>query len=74
MRKVIIMGAGGRDFHDFNVSSGTTRTKWSRSPRPRFPGSTTGATRASLAGPLYPKGIPILPEAELPSPSIARGR
>src|ERR1041385_4671424 len=66
MRKVIIMGAGGRDFHDFNVV-------FREDPDPQvvaftaaqIPGIDNRVYPPSLAGPAYPHGIPIRPEAEL---------
>jgi len=66
-RKVIIMGAAGRDFHNFNVLYreredldivAFTATQ--------IPGIGGRVYPASLAGRLYPKGIPIHPEEELP--------
>ena len=63
VEKVIIMGAAGRDFHNFNVYFGTTRaTGWWPLPRPRFPTSRAGCYPPELAGALYPEGIPIYPE------------
>jgi predicted GTPase len=65
-KKTIIMGAAGRDFHDFNVVYrddehrevvAFTATQIPNIDGRRYP--------ASLAGKLYPKGIPIHPEAEL---------
>ena len=65
-KRIIIMGAAGRDFHNFNCcfrNDGTCRVMaFTASQIPyiakrRFP--------ASLAGPLYPRGIPIHPEEEL---------
>ncbi|MBE2198320.1 MAG: GTPase [Anaerolinea sp.] len=65
-RKVIIMGAAGRDFHDFNTCYrhneqvrviAFTATQIPNIEGRRYP--------ASLSGPLYPEGIPIYPEAEL---------
>lgn len=66
MKKVIIMGAAGRDFHNFN-------TYFRNNPDYRVVAFT--ATQipdiegrkypAALAGKLYPKGIPIEAEAEL---------
>src|SRR3970040_867491 len=66
MRRVVIMGAGGRDFNDFN-------TVFCEDPSVRVVAFTAGqipgiAGRVyppSLAGPLYPEGIPIRPEREL---------
>ena len=66
MKKVIIMGAAGRDFHNFN-------TYFRDNPAYRVVAFT--ATQipdiegrkypAALAGKLYPKGIPIYAEADL---------
>ncbi len=66
MKKVIIMGAAGRDFHNFN-------TYFRDNPDYRVVAFT--ATQipdiegrkypAALAGKLYPKGIPIFAEADL---------
>lgn len=64
--RVIIMGAAGRDFHNFNTYFRT---------RPEFKVVAFTATQipniegrvypAALAGELYPDGIPIFPESEL---------
>ena len=66
-RNVLIMGAAGRDFFNFLV-----RYKDDPSLRVRaftatqIPGIETRRFPASLAGPLYPDGIPIFPEEDLP--------
>ena len=66
MRKLIIMGAGGRDFHDFNVAFRTDpETEVVAFTATQIPGIDTRVYPASLAGPLYPNGIPIRPESEL---------
>ena len=66
-RKVIIMGAAGRDFHNFNVYFrdnedyevvAFTATQIPRIENRVYP--------PELAGSLYPRGIPIHPESELP--------
>jgi predicted GTPase len=65
--QVIILGAGGRDFHNFN-------TYFRKHPSYRVVAFTATqipfiANRVyppELAGPHYPKGIPIYPEEELP--------
>jgi predicted GTPase len=66
MRKVIIMGAGGRDFHDFNVvfrdDPATLVVAFTAT---QIPGIANRAYPPSLAGPRYPRGIPIRPEEEL---------
>ena len=67
MRKVIIMGAGGRDFHDFNVVfRNDSTTQVVAFTAAQIPGIDDRRYPASLAGPLYPDGIAIRPEAELP--------
>jgi predicted GTPase len=65
--RVIILGAGGRDFHNFN-------TYFRKHPSYRVIAFTATqipyiADRIyppQLAGPYYPQGIPIYPEEELP--------
>jgi predicted GTPase len=66
VRNVIIMGAGGRDFHDFNVvfrNDATVRVVAFTAAQ--IPGIDRRIYPPSLAGPLYPDGIPIHPEEEL---------
>ena len=66
MRKVIIMGAGGRDFHDFNVVyRNDPETEVVAFTATQIPGIDERVYPAALAGPLYPRGIPIRPEEEL---------
>jgi predicted GTPase len=66
MRKVIIMGAGGRDFHDFNVAfRHDPDTRVVAFTATQIPGIADRLYPPSLAGPLYPQGIPIHPEEEL---------
>jgi predicted GTPase len=65
--KVIIMGAGGRDFHNFNMFFRN---------RPEYQVVAFTATQIpfianrryppELSGSLYPNGIPIYPEEDLP--------
>jgi predicted GTPase len=66
VRKVVIMGAGGRDFHDFNVvfreNPGTEVVAFTAT---QIPGIAERVYPAGLAGPRYPRGIPIRPEEEL---------
>ena len=67
-RRVIILGAAGRDFHNFNVYF---------RDRPEYrvvcftatqiPGIASRTYPPVLAGKLYPDGIPIHPEDELPA-------
>lgn len=71
-RRVVIMGAAGRDFHDFNTvfrddhsyevvafthTGGQNIGELGDSPERRYP--------TELAGELYPDGVPIRPESEL---------
>jgi predicted GTPase len=66
MRKVIIMGAGGRDFHDFNVVfRDDPETEVVAFTAAQIPGIDDRRYPPSLAGDRYPDGIPIRPEAEL---------
>src|SRR5437870_1491454 len=66
-RRVLIMGAAGRDFHNFNVVYrddpnaevvAFTATQIPFIENRKYP--------PELAGPQYPEGIPIFLEAELP--------
>ncbi|HEY9752867.1 MAG TPA: hypothetical protein V6C46_07945, partial [Coleofasciculaceae cyanobacterium] len=67
-RRVVILGAAGRDFHNFNLVYrqapeyevvAFTAAQISGIADRRYP--------HSLAGSLYPAGIPIVAEAELDS-------
>jgi predicted GTPase len=63
MRNVIIMGAGGRDFHNFNVAfRADPDTEIVAFTATQIPGIDERVYPASLAGPRYPHGIPIRPE------------
>jgi len=66
-RRVIIMGAAGRDFHNFNVAFRENPdiqvVAFTATQIPDIAGRTYPPV---LAGPLYPEGIPIYPEEELP--------
>jgi predicted GTPase len=65
--KVIIMGAAGRDFHNFNVYyRNNSSYEVVAFTATQIPGIECRNYPAELAGPNYPKGIPILPESELP--------
>ena len=66
MRKVVILGAAGRDFHVFNTCFhddadsrvvAFTATQIPDIAGRRYP--------LSLAGRFYPQGVPIVPEEEL---------
>jgi len=67
-RRVLILGAAGRDFHNFNVCFrdndavevvGFTATQIPNIDGRRYP--------PELAGPLYPKGLPIFAEDDMAS-------
>lgn len=65
--KVIIMGAAGRDFHNFNVYyKNNLQYEVVAFTATQIPGIEKRAYPPELAGPNYPKGIPIYPEEELP--------
>ncbi|MDH4104324.1 MAG: GTPase, partial [Thermoleophilia bacterium] len=66
MRRVVIMGAGGRDFHDFNtVYREDSSVRVVAFTASQIPGIADRVYPPSLAGPLYPEGIPIRPEEDL---------
>jgi predicted GTPase len=66
MKKTIIMGAGGRDFHNFNVAfRDDPATEVVAFTATQIPGIADRVYPASLAGDRYPHGIPIRPEEEL---------
>lgn len=64
--RVLIMGAAGRDFHNFNVyfrnAPNYEVVAFTATQIPNIEGR---VYPAELAGPGYPKGIPIYPESEL---------
>ncbi len=65
-RRVVIMGAGGRDFHDFNlVYRDDPAVEVVAFTATQIPGIEDRTYPRSLAGGRYPEGIPIRPEAEL---------
>jgi predicted GTPase len=72
-KKVLILGAAGRDFHNFDVYFkqdagfdvvGFTATQ--------IPGIEARGFPSELSGSLYPDGLPIFPEADLEK--VVRGR
>ena len=66
VEKVIIMGAAGRDFHNFNVYfRDKSRYKVVAFTAAQIPTIEERLYPPELAGNLYPKGIPIFPEAQL---------
>jgi predicted GTPase len=67
MRTVVIMGAGGRDFHVFaTVFRDDPTARVVAFTAAQIPGIDDRRYPASLAGPSYPDGIPIVPETLLP--------
>jgi predicted GTPase len=66
-RRVVIMGAGGRDFHNFNMYF-KNRPEYQviAFTATQIPGIDDRRYPPSLSGRRYPKGIPILPEEDLP--------
>jgi len=73
-RKAIIMGAAGRDFHNFNTffkdNSDYEVVLFTATQIPNIEGR---KYPAELAGPQYPQGIPIEPESQLPELIRAHG-
>jgi predicted GTPase len=65
--RVVIMGAAGRDFHNFNmVFRESKRHEVVAFTATQIPNIEGRKYPSKLAGPLYPKGIPIVSEQELP--------
>lgn len=66
MEKVIIMGAGGRDFHNFNVYfKDNPRYNVIAFTAAQIPDIEGRLYPSELSGELYPEGIPVYPETEL---------
>src|SRR4029079_4274931 len=66
MRKVLIAGAAGRDFHNFNVAfRGRDDVRVVAFTATQIPDIEGRVYPAELAGGGYPDGIPILAEEEL---------
>jgi predicted GTPase len=64
--KVVIMGAAGRDFHNFNVVyRDDPSVEVVAITATQIPGIADRRYPPELAGPLYPAGIAIVPEDEL---------
>jgi predicted GTPase len=73
VRKVVIMGAAGRDFHVFaTVFRDDPDVEVVAFTAAQIPGIAGRTFPAALAGPRYPVGIPILPEDQLPAVATAR--
>ncbi|MDD5563739.1 MAG: cyclic 2,3-diphosphoglycerate synthase [Thermoanaerobaculaceae bacterium] len=65
-RKVVIMGAAGRDFHNFNcLFRNNPEVEVVAFTATQIPDIEGRVYPPSLAGKLYPKGIPIFPESDL---------
>jgi len=65
-QRVVIMGAAGRDFHNFNLLyRGHGEFEVVAFTAAQIPNISGRAYPAVLAGPGYPNGIPIVPEADL---------
>jgi len=68
MKKAIIMGAAGRDFHNFNVFfRSNTDYRVVAFTATQIPDIEDRKYPAVLSGESYPEGIPIYPEEELSS-------
>jgi predicted GTPase len=66
MKKIIIVGAGGRDFHNFNVAfRNDPDVDVVAFTATQIPGIDERRYPRTLAGELYPVGIPVFPEDRL---------
>ena len=64
--KVVIMGAAGRDFHNFQVCfRDDPSVEVVAFTAAQIPGIENRTFPPELAGPLYPQGIPIFPEEKI---------
>lgn len=64
-KKILILGAAGRDFHNFNVVfRGDSEYNVVGFTATQIPGIANRRYPAELAGPLYPAGIPIFEEKD----------
>ena len=67
IEKVVIMGAAGRDFHNFNVYfRDNPRYRVIAFTAAQIPSIENRFYPPELAGGLYPDGVPIHPETQLP--------
>lgn len=72
-KRVVIMGAAGRDFHNFNtVYRNDPQTEVVCFTATQIPDIEGRRYPAELAGELYPDGIPIFSEDELPGIIVHR--
>ena len=66
-RKILIMGAAGRDFHNFNTYYRNNENyEIVAFTATQIPDIVDRKYPKELSGPLYPEGIPIFDETELP--------
>ena len=64
--RILILGAAGRDFHNFNVAfRGDPESHVVAFTAAQIPNIADRRYPVELAGPAYPYGIPIQPESEL---------
>jgi predicted GTPase len=63
-RKAVIMGAAGRDFHNFNIYFRNNKdyNVVAFTAASQIPYIANRTYPSSIAGPLYPNGVPIYPE------------
>ncbi len=72
--RTLIVGAAGRDFHNFNVVyREDPSVEVVAFTAAQIPGIGGRRYPASLAGPLYPEGIPVVEERELEALCQSRG-
>ncbi|KAA3660858.1 MAG: GTPase [Chloroflexi bacterium] len=65
-QRILIAGAAGRDFHDFNTAfRHNDQYQVVAFTATQIPNIDGRVYPAALSGPLYPEGIPIHPESEL---------
>ena len=66
MRRIVILGAAGRDFHNFSVAfRDDPEVHVVAFTAAQIPNIAGRRYPPELAGPRHPDGIPILPEADL---------
>ena len=66
MKNILILGAAGRDFHNFNLVFRNNPEFWVVGfTAAQIPGIANRRYPAALAGPSYPDGVPIFPENKL---------
>lgn len=64
--RVLVLGAAGRDFHNFHVAlRDDPAIQVVAFTAAQIPGIEARHCPAALAGPRYPAGIPVVPEADL---------